>query len=333
MKTTVIGAFPKISDDPAGQEVRRALHRLDRGEIKSSAMDEVFDNATRAAMAELASAGIDVINDGQIRWDDLFAPFARSWGGVKRGPLERFYDNNTYFRQPVIEKPITTHGRTLVGDLKLARAIAKKELKGAVCGPLTFATLTAEDKAYRTLEERTLAVADAITAEIRGLGAAGARLVDVEDPAVAARPDLIGLARQAYERLAAANVPLALHAYFFPADPILDELATFPVAQIGIDLRSRDTKALERIAALKGKTVVLGAVDARNTRLESPDDVAQTIDVALRALGADMVWAAPTTGLEYLPHDVASKKLAVLVAGARAAQGAGVGAPASGARA
>jgi len=321
MKTTVIGAFPKVSDDPDGQELRRALHRFDRGEIKAEALDEVYDTATRRAIAELERAGIDVINDGQLRWDDLFSVFARAWGGVARGPLERFYDNNTYFRQPVISKPITTHGRTLTSDFKIARAAAKKQLKGAVCGPLTFATLTAEDKAYASLEERTLAVADAVAAEIRGLAAAGATLVDVEDPAVVVHPELIGLARQAYEKLAATNVPIALQAYFRPADTILDELATFPVQQVGIDLCSRETGALARIATLAGKTVVLGVVDARNTRLESADEVARTVDAAVRALDSEHVWTAPTTGLEYLPHDVAAKKLAVLVAGTQAAVG------------
>ncbi|HZC31090.1 MAG TPA: hypothetical protein VE261_06185, partial [Gaiellaceae bacterium] len=111
MKTTVIGAFPKISDDAAGQELRRALHRLDRGELGAEALDDVYEAETRRAIGELEAAGVDVINDGQIRWDDLFAVFARAWGGVSRGPLERFYDNNTYFRQPVIEGPITTDGR------------------------------------------------------------------------------------------------------------------------------------------------------------------------------------------------------------------------------
>ncbi|MBI2772892.1 MAG: hypothetical protein HYX56_00140 [Chloroflexi bacterium] len=321
MKTTVIGAFPKISDDPTGQELRRALHRHDRKEVDDEALDVAFDATTRAAIAEMEHAGIDVINDGQIRWDDLCAAFARAWGGLSRGPLERFYDNNTYYRQPVIEKAITTHGRTLVGDYKAARAMTKKPLKGAVCGPLTFATLTAEDRAYKTLDERTLAIADATASEIRGLGAAGATLVDVEEPALVARPDLVPLARRAYERLAAAGVPLALQAYFFSADRILDELASFPVAQVGIDLRSRDSKALDRIEALKGKTVVLGVVDARNTRLESASDVARDIERALRALGPEHVWVAPTTGLEYLPHDIASRKLAVLVEGARAAAG------------
>jgi 5-methyltetrahydropteroyltriglutamate--homocysteine methyltransferase len=321
MKTTVIGAFPKISDDPGGQELRRALHRFDRGEIDAAALDAVFEAATRGAMGELEAAGVDVINDGQVRWDDLFAVFARAWNGVSRGPLERFYDNNTYFRQPIIERAISTDGRTLVREYELAKTVTTKQLKAAVCGPLSFATLTAEDKAYKTLEERTFAVADALATEIKALGAAGATLVDVEDPAIVARPDLIGLARAAYERLAKAGVPLAVHPYFFPADKVLGQLATFPVAQVGIDLRSRDTEALSRLEPLRTRTVVLGVVDARNTRLESEAEVASALEAAAKALGPDRVWAAPTTGLEYLPHDVATKKLAVLVKGTRAAMG------------
>ena len=321
MKTTVIGAFPKISDEPGGQELRRALHRLDRGEIDAGALDAVVEQVTRSAIAELEAAGIDVINDGQIRWDDAFSPFARSWEGVSRGPLERFYDNNTYFRQPIIEGPIRTGGRTLVHDYEVARATASRPVKAAVCGPLTFATLTAEDRAYGSLEERTLAVADALADEIRGLGAAGATLVDVEEPALVALPQHVELAREAYLRLASAGVDLALQTYFFPADRILEFLASFPVAQVGIDVRSRDTTALRRLDAFRDKTLVLGVVDARNTRLESKAEVAALIEQALKLVPAERLWVAPTTGLEYLPHDVASKKLAVLVEASRAAVG------------
>ncbi|MEK7861429.1 MAG: hypothetical protein AAB284_08760, partial [Chloroflexota bacterium] len=286
MKTTVVGAFPKISDDPGGQELRRALHRSDRGEIDAAALDAVFETATRGAIEEIERAGIDVVNDGEIRWDDLFAPLARAWDGVSRGPLERFYDNNTYFRQPVIEGAIRTNGQTLARDYRFARSIAKRALKAAICGPLTFATL-AEDRHYRSLEERTLAVADAIAEEIRGLGAAGATLVDVEDPAIAAQTQHIELARAAYARLASAGVPIALQTYFFPADRVLEALASFPVAQVGLDVRSRDTTALRRLDVFRDTTVVLGVVDARSTRLERASDVARAIEEALRLVPAD----------------------------------------------
>ena len=321
MKTTVIGAFPKISDDPGGQELRRALHRLDRGEIDAKAIEAVIEQVTRAAIREMETAGIDVINDGQIRWDDLFSPFAKAWKGVSRGPLERFYDNNTYFRQPVIEGKIQTDGRTLTHDLAVALSIAKQPVKAAVCGPLTFATLTAEDKAYASLEERTLAIADALAVEVKALGAAGATLVDIEDPALVALPQHIELAREAYLRIAAAGVDIAVQTFFFPADRILEFLASFPVAQIGLDIRSRDTTVLRRLDVFKDKTVVLGVVDARNTRLETTAEVASLIQEALKLVPEDRLWVAPTTGLEYLPHDIASKKLAALVSGAREALG------------
>ena len=317
MKTTVIGAYPKISDEH--QDLRRALHRHDRGELEADGLAAVLDESTRWAIGELDWAGIDVINDGQVRWDDMLAPFARAWNGCDRGPLERFYDNNTYFRQPVITGPITTEGTTLVRDFEFARREARGELKAAVCGPLTFATL-AEDSHYRSLEDRTLAVADAIAAEIRGLGKAGATLVDVEEPALVAHPEHFALARAAIERLAAAGVPLALQTYFFPADPLLEALAAFPVAQIGIDVRSRETHVLEKLNTVR-QTVVLGIVDARNTRVETERELVGFIEAALKKIPADYLWLAPTTGLEYLPHDVAVQKLKVLVAAAHATGG------------
>ncbi len=319
MKTTVVGAYPKISDEH--QDLRRSLHRVDRGELDDAGLDTVLNETTAWAIAEIESTGIDVTNDGAIRWDDLLAPFAQSWRNCERGPLERFYDNNTYFRQPIIRGAIETDGKTLVPAFTYARSVAKRELKAAICGPLTFATLTAEDRHYRDLEPRTLAVADALAAELRGLRAAGATLVDVEEPALAAHPEHAALAKAAFDRLAKAGVDLAVYPYFLPADRILDQLASFPVAQIGIDLRSRETRVLERLGALKGKTVVLGIVDARNTALETPRELAGTIEKALGQVSYDRIWFSPTTSLEYLPHDIAVRKLSALVSAARATKG------------
>ncbi|MDO8506754.1 MAG: hypothetical protein Q7S41_03995 [Candidatus Limnocylindria bacterium] len=311
LKTTIVGAYPKISDEH--QDLRRALHKQDRGELDEAGLAGVLDETTAWAIGEMGSAGIDVINDGQIRWDDLLAPFARAWRNTERGSLERFYDNNPYFRQPVISGPIESDGQTLVADYRKAKALAKGELKAAICGPLTFASLTAEDKHYKDLESRTLAVADALTAELRGLGAAGATLVDVEEPALAAHPEYVDLARAAFDRLAKAGVALALHPYFFPIDRILEKLAAFPVAQLGVDVRSRETsaKAIEGLGAVK-QTVVLGVIDARNTRLETPSEVGELVEAALKRVPADRLWLATTTGLEYLPHDVAVRKLSGL---------------------
>src|SRR2546426_675635 len=154
MKTTVIGAYPKIGDGPEAQELRRALHRGDRGEISDPELGKVFDDVTRTAIGEIEAAGVDVTNDGQIRWDDLLSPFARAWAGVTPGPLERFYDNNTYFRQPVIDGRIVTDGRSLVRDYTFAPGVAKTKLKAAVPGPLTFAPLPGRRDRHRHAQPR-----------------------------------------------------------------------------------------------------------------------------------------------------------------------------------
>ena len=321
IKTTVIGAYPKIGEGLDGQELRRALHRHDRGEISTADLDKVFDDTTRSAIGEIESAGIDVTNDAQIRWDDLLSPFARAWSGVDPGPLERFYDNNTYFRQPVIDGPIQTDGRSLVRDYTFARGVAKSTLKAAIPGPLTFATLVARDEQYRSLEDRVLAVADATAKEIAGLKAAGATMIDIEDPAVVASPKHIELAREAYGRFADPDLALTLVTYFFPADAVLESLASFPVAAVGIDVRSRDTTAFDRLDAFRTHYVLVGVVDARNTRLETAEEVARYAERALKLVPQERLVLATTTSLEYLPRDVARAKLTALVEGARLVSG------------
>jgi 5-methyltetrahydropteroyltriglutamate--homocysteine methyltransferase len=321
IKTTVIGAYPKIGDGPDAQELRRALHRHDRGEITDADLAKVFDEVTRVTIAEIEAAGVDVTNDGLVRWDDLLSPFARAWSGVEPGPLERFYDNNTYFRQPVIDGRIVTDGRSLVRDYEFAAGVAKKQLKAAIPGPLSFGTLAARDEQYGSLEERVLAIADATAREIAGLKAAGATMIDIEDPAVVASPQHIELAREAYGRFADPDLALTLVTYFFPADAVLESLASFPVAAIGIDVRSRDTTAFDRLDAFRTQNIVLGVVDARNTRLETADEVARYAERALKLVPQERLVLATTTSLEYLPRDVARAKLTALVEGARLVAG------------
>jgi 5-methyltetrahydropteroyltriglutamate--homocysteine methyltransferase len=116
---------------------------------------------------------------------------------------------------------------------------------------------------------------------------------------------------------------LAVHPYFFPSTDLIGALADFPVAQVGVDVRSRERSsgAIDRLRAVK-QTVVLGIVDARNTRVETPRELGELVDAALREVGADRLWLSTTTGLEFLPHDVAVRKLEALGDAARVTGGA-----------
>ncbi len=321
--TTVIGAYPKIGDELPAQALRRALHRFDRGEIDEIGLNAEFDRTTARVVRELDEAGVDVPNHGCVRWDDLFSPFARVWSNVSREALERWFDNNTYFRVPVVSGPIEARGPATVRELEVARANSGRPVKGAICGPLTFARL-ADDRHYRDREVLALAAARGLRAEVAWLAAAGCGLVDVEEPGLARWPEDLRIARRVYEELARGqSARLALHLTMFPADAVAERLGELPVAQVGIDLRSRPTRALERVALSQGQTLVIGVVNARNTKLETADEVARLIDAAARRVGRARIWIAPTTSLEYLPHDVARAKLRALVEGARLALVAG----------
>lgn len=322
MRTTVIGAHPKISDDPAGQELRRALHEHDRGEIDEAALEAVCDAVTVRALGELEAAGIDVVNTGLVRWDDLFSPFARAWRNVRLEALERYFDNNTYFRIPAVGGPISVARAATVAEFRFARGHATRPVKGTLCGPLTFARL-ASDRHYRDRRALALAVAGALREEILVLEREGCELLDVEEPALARWPEDAAYAEEVYREIGrGVRARLAVHLTMFPADGVLEIAARLPVAVVGIDLRSRPTRALDRIDVLPGE-VVLGIVDARNTRLETADDLARAIDRAAARVGPERLWLAPTTALEYLPHDVALQKLRVLVAASRSFLAAG----------
>lgn len=321
--TTVIGAYPKIGDALPAQALRRALHQFDRGEIDQAALDAEFDRGTARVVGELETAGVAVPNHGCVRWDDLLSPFVRVWSNVSREALERWFDTNTYFRVPVVTGAIGVTATATVHEYEVARRSTSRRVKGALCGPLTFARL-ADDRHYRDREALALAAARALRHELDALAAAGCELVDLEEPALARWPEDFAFARRVYEELSrGARARVAVHLTMFPADEIAGRLGDLPVAQVGIDLRSRPTRSLERVAVDGRQILVLGAVDARNTKLETADDVARDIDAAARRVDRARIWVAPTTSLEYLPHDVAREKLRVLVEGARLTLAAG----------
>ena len=146
-------------------------------------------------------------------------------------------------------------------------------------------------------------------------------MIDIEDPAVVASPKHIELAREVYGRLADPDLAVTLVTYFFPADAVLESLASFPVAAVAIDVRSRDTTVFDRLDAFRTQHVLLGVVDARNTRLETAEEVARHAERALKLVPPERLVLATTTSLEYLPRDVARAKLAALVEGARLVSG------------
>jgi len=125
MLTTVVGNYPKIPNRPRPARLRNAINRFDRGEIGDEELRAVEDDVTREVIDEQVQAGLDLITDGQIRWEDEQTYVARRLGGVAIDGLIRFFDSNTYFREPVVEGPVVWTGPVTVADFRFAAGYSR----------------------------------------------------------------------------------------------------------------------------------------------------------------------------------------------------------------
>src|SRR3989304_3339171 len=102
MRTTGVGGYPKIPNRPRPARLRAAIARLDRGEITPEELAQVEDEVTIEVIQEQVEAGLDLISDGQVRWEDDQTHIMRRLAGVEIGGLQRYLDTNTYYRQPEV---------------------------------------------------------------------------------------------------------------------------------------------------------------------------------------------------------------------------------------
>ena len=200
MLTTVVGNYPKIPDRPRPPKLRSAIARLDRGEIGADALRRVEDEVTAEVIQEQAQAGLDIITDGQIRWEDDQTYFARRMDGFSISGLIRYFDTNTYYRQPVVEGPVRWRESAVAEDYEFAAVQSPVPVKAAVTGPYTLAALSANHH-YGSLRDLVLALATELRNEVLALERAGAPVIQVNEAAILQQKEDFPLVRQALETM------------------------------------------------------------------------------------------------------------------------------------
>jgi 5-methyltetrahydropteroyltriglutamate--homocysteine methyltransferase len=310
IQTTVVGSYPKPPDEGKPFVVRATLHALERGEADPADLRRAQDDLVRAVIHEHEEAGIDLVTDGQARWDDILTPFARNMAGFRSGGLLRWFDNNVYYRRPICVGEVEWRGPSSVEDFGFASSVASKPVKAVVPGPVTFARMSL-DEHYKDPEAYTLALARVLSQEAFELEAAGARHIQIDEPGLLDAPEDVELARRALailtDELESAEVTLAT--YFGDAKRLGTALFGLPVHVLGLDLvAGRDNMELvDQFPTDVG--LQAGIVDARNTMLEPRGDLTQLIDRLAGAVGADRLRVSPSAGLEFLPREQARAKL------------------------
>ncbi len=319
MKTTVVGSYPKIPDPPAPGRWRTSVEKLQRGEITPADLRRVEDEVTEEVLREQADAGIDILTDGQIRWEDGLTYFARGLTGFTINGLQRYFDTNVYYRQPIATAEVAWQAPISVADYTFAAAHSPRPVKPVVTGPLTLAVCS-RDEFYGNPDQFVMALAAALNRELRALEEAGAELIQVDEPGLLVRRDRFPLFRRAmdvlWDGIAARR---ALYTYFGHVEGLYPALLDLPVDILGLDFVAgqRNWEILRR--AKFTKDLGLGVLDARNTRMESPDEVAAACRKAAELAPGASLYVGPSAGLEFLPRRVARKKLEALAAGVRRA--------------
>ncbi len=327
------GSYPRIGDSPELQVLRRTIAAVDRGERTPADLSDAEAAMTRRAVEEQVRAGIELVTDGLIRWYDPISHLAGKLSNTQIKGLLRFFDTNTYFRQPVLTgRPARTAPMVVDEYLFAANALGSMPtpdgkagrlgIKPVLTGPYTLAKLSiAEDPVMRPLEARAMAFAEALAAEVRALAEAGAQFIQVDEPAILKYPQDWDVFARALNSLAIVRqdagrqgkpVKIALCVYFNDCVPLYAKLSALPVDVLRLDFTYNPKLVDVVCAAGAPMPLALGLVDGRNTKLEDVATVARQVEKLLPRIAGGVAFLSTSCGLEYLPREKAFAKLQLL---------------------
>ncbi|VCU72043.1 2-hydroxypropyl-CoM lyase [Pigmentiphaga humi] len=329
LPTSLVGSYPQpdwlIDREKLAGRFPPRVRATELWRVQPEFLEQAQDDATLLAIRDQERAGLDIITDGEMRRESYSNRFATALDGVdidNHGvALDRSGHPNPV---PRVVGRIRRRHAVEARDVAFLRANTDRMIKITVPGPFTMSQ-QAQNDFYESEAEMALDYAEAVNAEIRDLFAAGADIVQIDEPYMQARPEKareFGLAavNRALEGITGRT---ALHICFGYAAVIherpsgysfLPELAGCCVHEISLETAqsSLDTSVLEK---LRGKTIILGVLDLSDPSVETPEVVAARIRRALPHVDPENVIVAPDCGLKYLPREVAFGKMKAMVDG------------------
>jgi 5-methyltetrahydropteroyltriglutamate--homocysteine methyltransferase len=330
LPTTVVGSYPQpdwlVDRDLLKTMVPRVRVR-ELWRVPEEFLVQAQDDATILAIRDMERAGIDIVTDGEMRRESYSNRFATALDGVDIDNPGTALDRSGHPNPvPRVAGKVRRREPVEVRDVKFLRANTSRPIKITVPGPFTMSQ-QAQNDFYTSEEEMAFDYAAAVNAEIKDLFAAGADIVQIDEPYMQARPEKARKFGQKALNAALDGVKgtTAVHICFGYAAIIhvrpegysfLPEFANSPVQQISVETAQSglDCAVLEK---LPGKTIILGVLDLSDMTVETPETVAKRIRRALPHVPAERIVVAPDCGLKYMPRDVAFGKLCAMVEGAK----------------
>jgi 5-methyltetrahydropteroyltriglutamate--homocysteine methyltransferase len=330
LPTTVVGSYPQpdwLVDRALLKTMvpRVRVHELWR--VAEPFLKQAQDDATILAIRDMERAGIDVISDGEMRRESYSNRFATALAGIDNdNPATITNRAGRSVSVPRVVGKVRRKAPVEVDDMKFLRANTQRKAKITLPGPFTMAQ-QAKNEFYKDADEMVMDFAAAVNAEVRDLEAAGADVIQLDDPWLRNDPDAAKrIAIPALNRaLEGLKVTTAVHLCFGYAAVVpgqkpagysfLPQLADCKAEQISIEA-AQPKLDLGVLRELGDKTIVLGVIDLGDQTIETAEIVAGRIRAALKFVDAERLVPAPDCGMKYLTREVAFGKLKAMADGA-----------------
>lgn len=331
LPTTLVGSYPQppwlVDHDVLRSEAPPRVRMTRVWRFAGPLLEDAQDDAVRLVLHDLERVGLDIVTDGEVRRESYFNRLATALDGIdleRPGTVLNRRGGETLV--PRVVGPIRRTRPVELDALRFARAHTEKPLKVTVPGPFTLARL-AVDEHYRDEDALAMAYADALNAELRDLAAAGADVLQIDEPYLQAQPERarrFGV-RAINRALDGVAVPTVVHMCFGYAYVVKDKPAGYSFLP-ELDATIADQISIEAaqprldpsvLRSLPSKTVMLGVLDLGDPSAETADVVAGRIRAALAHVPAERLVIAPDCGMKYLPRSLALAKLDAMVEGTR----------------
>jgi 5-methyltetrahydropteroyltriglutamate--homocysteine methyltransferase len=331
LRTSVVGSHARPSWFVAG------IAAAERGEFGPVDLAEMLDDAVDLALRDQEDAGIDIVSDGEMRRAGFFtAEFYRHLTGVRALPPDRRLGAGGHDQQHRFEvtEPIgAPDGLGVIAEYRYAASRATRPLKVTIPGPYTLSgrLRSGAGEIYRDRNAAAEAFVPILQAEVEGLVAAGASFIQIDDPSPAIHPDApsdFAALFNAVVEPVAGRVRLGAHLCFGnylgrplarrTYRPVLDAMLRFRVDELALEFANREMAEIDLLGeiAAAGRDVAAGVVDVKNYHLESADEVAERIDLAIGAgVHPERLTLVPDCGFSQTARWAAIAKLRALVAG------------------
>lgn len=309
--TGLTGPFPR------SEPLVAATRDLDRGRTDPGAVEALFRSTEREVAALETRLGLVPATAGYLRWADLFRPISSGWSGFTVGPVTRWFETNTFFRQPILHHPPDRVPGVIARQLPAAGGVLDAAAARVLLpGPYTLAGLT-DNRSGETDEALIHRLGRLLAEEVAELYGAGYRTIQFQEPLLVVRPPRGPAAESVVAAYAAigrarADATTILWTYLGDAGPSFPLLRRLGTSVIGIDLAETDPASLPR--GPLGAGLGLGCLDPRTTLGESPEEIARIARDAAERLAPDALWLGPGGPLDLLPFGPAARKIEALPA-------------------